>query len=106
MQNGATVTGRVKDKVALVTGAASGIGRATALLLAREGARVTVTDIDEPAAQRVAEVITENGGEAIWTKLDVTIESDWQAALSVTQERWEPSCFYPQMSHRLSPGAN
>ena len=48
MQKGVAGTGRVKGKVALVTGAASGIGRATALLLVREGATVVVTDIDEP----------------------------------------------------------
>ena len=90
MQRGVAGTGRVKGKVALVTGAASGIGRATALLLVREGARVAVTDIDEPEAQRVANAITENGGESISTKLNVTSESDWKAALSVTQARWGP----------------
>ena len=90
MQKGVAGTGRVKGKVALVTGAASGIGRATALLLVREGANVAVTDIDEPGAQRVANAITENGGESISTKLDVTSESDWKAALSAAQVRWGP----------------
>ena len=90
MQKGVAGTGRVKGNVALVTGAASGIGRATALLLVREGANIAVTDLDEPGAQRVANAITENGGESISTKLDVTSESDWKAVLSVTQERWGP----------------
>jgi NAD(P)-dependent dehydrogenase (short-subunit alcohol dehydrogenase family) len=73
--------GRVAGKVALVTGAASGIGRATALVLAREGATVTVTDLDEAGARGVAAEITAAGGEAVPAALDVTSEPAWQAAV-------------------------
>jgi NAD(P)-dependent dehydrogenase (short-subunit alcohol dehydrogenase family) len=72
--------GRVPDKVALVTGAGSGIGRATATLLTGEGATVFVADINEEAAQAVAREITSVGGKAEPLKLDVADESAWQEA--------------------------
>ena len=72
--------GRVQDKVALVTGAGSGIGRATATLLASEGATALVADINEKAAQAVAGEITSAGGKAEPLKLDVADESAWQEA--------------------------
>src|SRR5699024_2964530 len=59
-------------KVALVTGAATGIGRAVAHAFARHGASVVVTDIDEDGARRVAREITDRGGEATSHGLDVT----------------------------------
>jgi NAD(P)-dependent dehydrogenase (short-subunit alcohol dehydrogenase family) len=68
--------GRVQDKVALVTGAASGIGLATAALLAREGARVVIADIDQMAGERAAAAI---GTGAVFHQLDVTREDDWTA---------------------------
>ena len=69
------MAGRVEGKVALVTGAASGLGKAMVQMLAREGARVAVTDRNEPGARDVAGAL----GEAArsW-KLDVTQEADWQ----------------------------
>jgi 3(or 17)beta-hydroxysteroid dehydrogenase len=79
---------RVAGKVALVTGAASGIGRATALLLAREGASVLVTDVDLPGAQRTAEAIADAGGKALPQALDVTSENHWAAAIARTIEAW------------------
>jgi 3(or 17)beta-hydroxysteroid dehydrogenase len=72
--------GRVHGKVALVTGAGSGIGRAAATLLAREGAAVLVSDIDEDAAQAVAAGITSAGGKAEPLPLDVSDEAAWQEA--------------------------
>ena len=74
------VRGRVHDKVALVTGAGSGIGRATAILLAREGATALVADVNEQAAQAVAAEITSAGGKAEPLPLDVTDEAAWRAA--------------------------
>ena len=76
-----TPTGRVANKVALVTGAASGIGRATAFLLAHEGAAVVVTDIAAEAGKRVAEEIGRNGGKVLFIPLDVTDEAAWQKGI-------------------------
>jgi 3(or 17)beta-hydroxysteroid dehydrogenase len=69
--------GRVHAKVCLVTGAGSGIGKATALLLAEEQATVIVSDIDGLAAEGVANAIREAGGQAESTRLDVAEESAW-----------------------------
>jgi 3(or 17)beta-hydroxysteroid dehydrogenase len=68
---------RVKGKVAIVTGAASGLGKGAASLLAREGARVILTDINEDNGKEVVEEIRHDGGEAVFMKLDVSNENDW-----------------------------
>ena len=77
--------GRVAGKVVLVTGAASGIGRACAELLAREGARVALADVQEAAGREAADRI---GGEAAFVRLDVSDEASWQAALRWLDERF------------------
>ena len=64
------------DKVAIVTGSASGIGRATARLLAAEGAAVVVADLDEAGASAVVSEIEADGGKAIATQVDVSVEED------------------------------
>ncbi len=77
--------GRVDGKVALVTGGGSGLGRAISEMLAREGARVAVTDIDEAAAQDIASSINaETPGAAIALAHDVTEAAAWSAALERT----------------------
>ena len=73
--------GRLTDKRALITGAASGIGRATAELFAREGAAVAVVDVDEPGGQAVAQAIQEEGGRAIFVRCDVTSAADCRHAV-------------------------
>jgi 3(or 17)beta-hydroxysteroid dehydrogenase len=76
--------GRVEGKTAIVTGAASGIGRATASLLAREGAKVVVADIDEAGGKKVAEEIKSEGGEAVFIKHDVASEDSWREVVEKT----------------------
>ena len=76
---------RMKDKVALVTGAASGMGAATARLFAREGARaVVVADMLDEDGEAVVAEIREAGGTASFVHLDVTNEDEWQAAIDQT----------------------
>ena len=79
---------RVAGKVALVTGGAAGIGEATARLLAREGARVMVTDIDDAAGNAVADSISAAGGQAIYLHHDVSSERHWEAAVRIAVERF------------------
>jgi len=66
--------GRVDQKVAIVTGGAHGIGKATALRLAEEGASVAITDVDDDAGEPAAQSITDRGGTARFWHLDVTDE--------------------------------
>lgn len=73
---------RVRDRIALVTGAATGIGRATALALAREGAAVCVTDVATAGAEAVAAEARTLGVRVIAARLDVTQEADWQGVLA------------------------
>ncbi|MEH2321276.1 SDR family oxidoreductase [Nostoc sp.] len=78
--------GNYTGKVAFVTGAANGIGRATALAFAREGANVVVADISEQGNQETAQMIEELGGRAIAVRCDVTQTEDVKAALAKTVE--------------------
>lgn len=72
---------RLEGRVALVTGAASGIGRATAERLASEGAAVVVTDVQDEAGEETAAALAAGGDDALYVHLDVTDETDWQAAV-------------------------
>ena len=77
---------RLKDKVAIVTGGANGIGRATAELFAREGAAVTVADIEADTAQEVANAIAAAGGRAIAVPADTASREAAEAAVARTLE--------------------
>jgi len=75
---------RLQDRAAIITGGANGIGRATAELFAREGARVVIADRDHEAGQQAAEAIRQAGGEALFAEADVAREDEvrvvvWEA---------------------------
>ncbi len=81
--------GRVAGKVAIVTGAASGLGRADALALAREGATVVITDINEKAGREIeAEINSRRANSALFLVQDVSSESRWQEVLAETKRRF------------------
>lgn len=75
---------RVKDKVAIVTGGAVGLGAAAAVMLAREGAAVVVTDVDEDNGRAVARQIAEAGGKALFLSHDVSNEDAWDRVVETT----------------------
>src|SRR5207244_958338 len=79
---------RVKDKVSIITGAASGIGKATSLVFAREGAKVMCADVNAGGAEAVARQIADTGGEAESIKVDVSVEADVKNMISQTVARW------------------
>ena len=80
---------RLKDKVAIVTGAASGMGAATATLFAREGAKVLVADLLEAEGPAVVGEITGAGGAALIKRLDVASEADWKNAVAATLSEYD-----------------
>jgi len=79
----------LENKVALVTGAASGIGKETALLFAKEGAKVVVSDIDSDDGRKVVEQIKKNGGEASFFKTDVSKPEEQEALVDAFKEKYE-----------------
>src|SRR5262244_4436955 len=82
------MAGRLEGKVALVTGGASGIGRATALTFAREGAKLVVADMNEDGGHQTVHMITEKGGEAIFVRTDVSQAVEVQALISTAVETY------------------
>jgi NAD(P)-dependent dehydrogenase (short-subunit alcohol dehydrogenase family) len=79
---------KLKDKVALITGAGSGIGRATALLFAKEGAKVVVVDVNKDAARDTVDLIKKNGGEAVFVKTDVSKSGEVQNMIKETVKKY------------------
>jgi NAD(P)-dependent dehydrogenase (short-subunit alcohol dehydrogenase family) len=79
---------RLQGKVALITGAAHGMGETEAKMFAKEGAAVVVADTDAAAGQQVAAGIAEVGGQALFIRLDVTQEEDWRQAIDTTVRRF------------------
>jgi NAD(P)-dependent dehydrogenase (short-subunit alcohol dehydrogenase family) len=80
--------GRLKGKVAIITGANSGIGRATARLFAREGAKVLCCDIQETITPRIDELITRDGGHALFANVDVTQQQDCDRMVATALEKF------------------
>jgi NAD(P)-dependent dehydrogenase (short-subunit alcohol dehydrogenase family) len=75
---------RLDNKVALITGGASGMGASMARIFAREGAKVVVADMLEAEGKAVVADIVKANGAALFHKLDVTSEAEWQAAIAAT----------------------
>ena len=80
--------GRLQGEVAIITGAGSGIGRASALRFAREGARVVIAEIQPEAGKATAEAIEAEEGEALFVATDVTCERDVEALVTAALERF------------------
>ncbi len=80
--------GRVQGKVALVTGAGLGLGRATSLLLAKEGAKLVVTDIDEKLAAQTAAAIGEAAGEVLSLRHDVSDPDEWSSVMAAVEKKF------------------
>lgn len=79
---------RFDGKVAMITGASTGIGRATALGFAREGAKLVLGDINEDEAQETLRQVEEAGGDALFQRTDVSVEADVQSLVAAAILRW------------------
>ena len=82
------MTPLLADKAAVLTGAASGIGRATALVFAEEGARVVLADVDEAGGEETVRLVGERGGEAVFVPCDVTDQAQVEALVGACVERF------------------
>jgi NAD(P)-dependent dehydrogenase (short-subunit alcohol dehydrogenase family) len=80
--------GRLSNKVAIITGAAVGIGKAAALLFAGEGACIVVADIDQRLGQQTAEEINSSGGQALFVKTDLTKLEDVRRLIDLTRQHY------------------
>lgn len=80
---------RLKDKVAVITGGARGIGRATALLFAQEGAKIVIADFDEAAGQKTTSELRDRGTEALFVNVDVTNRAEVEALFRRAVEEFD-----------------
>jgi len=103
-------TMRLKDQVAVITGGTSGIGEATALLFAKEGARVAITGRSQERGAAVAQQIKQQGGDALFIRADVSLASDCRRAVETTVGAFRrldilfnnAGVFYPQTALECS----
>jgi NAD(P)-dependent dehydrogenase (short-subunit alcohol dehydrogenase family) len=80
--------GRLDGKVSVITGAAMGIGKASAVALASEGARVVISDIDDASGQATVKEITQAGGQAIFQHADVGVTDDIENLIKAAIDQW------------------
>ncbi|USG61553.1 glucose 1-dehydrogenase [Sneathiella marina] len=81
-------SGRVEGKIALISGGASGIGLATAERLAREGAKVAITDVDVAKGEALADRLKSEGHDVIFRELNVVDPASWAAVVEAVVDRW------------------
>ena len=79
---------RLRNKIAIVTGGSSGIGKASSILFAKEGAKIIVADINDKAGEDVARMIKEKSGEATFVHCDVTKENQARDLISKAVEKY------------------
>lgn len=79
---------RLTNKVAVITGAGSGIGRESALLFAREGARVVVAEVNDTAGRKVVDEIAEASGQSVFIHADVSVARDAEAMVDAAETTW------------------
>jgi len=80
--------GRLEGKVAVITGAADGIGRAAAVLFAKEGAKLVLADLNERGLQETLDLVCRQGGKAVGQKTDVSIESEVKALIDLALQTY------------------
>jgi 3(or 17)beta-hydroxysteroid dehydrogenase len=79
---------RVAGKVCMITGGSLGLGRASARMLAREGAKVVITDLKDAEGVALSDEINNAGGEAVFVHHDVALDDDWRAAMATALKRF------------------
>ena len=94
------MTGLLEGKIALVTGAASGIGRATALVMSREGATVVVSDVNADGGEETVSAIKERGGEGMFVHADVSRAGDAAALIEQVVSAYGRAGLRPQQRRR------
>jgi len=88
---------RLENKVAVITGGGTGIGKETALLFAKEGAKIVITDINEQSGNETVSCIQAIGGEALFVRHDVSNEDDWKKVADITIHTFKKLIFFSTM---------
>src|SRR6185436_4194627 len=79
---------RLKDKVALITGAGSGIGRESALRFSAEGANIIVTDVNSVGGKETVALVESEGGQAVFVRADVSVAAEAEAMIRAAEETY------------------
>jgi hypothetical protein len=91
-KNGKDTRMRLREKVALITGAGSGIGRESALLFAQEGAAVVVVDVNVSGGEETVAQVSAQGGRAIFVKADVSKDAECRAMVAAAEDEFGCTC--------------